>query len=256
MMDAVLKARIVITNYHSFLLKETEHVSKLNRQILGGREGEKRFTETVGEMVARVCREGGADLMGRKNIIVLNDEAHHCYRHKVVDEEDEARLTRDEREEAEENPRPRASGSAALKLSPTSPASKRFTTSPPRRFSARLRLPGGPTFFLGRLRFWPHGCDRKRHRQSATPACGRRCDQGRFAEVPRPLQRHPQGQSARVSDARAAHRRRGRRPEPVAASFARSGSQGRALQALRNGIQDLGGTAGAWPPASVHRGLQ
>ncbi|MBV1699937.1 MAG: DEAD/DEAH box helicase family protein [Hyphomicrobiales bacterium] len=103
MMDAVLKARIVITNYHSFLLKETEHISKLNRQILGGREGEKRFTETVGEMVARVCREGGADLMGRKNIIVLNDEAHHCYRHKVVDEEDQEDLTRDERDEAEEN---------------------------------------------------------------------------------------------------------------------------------------------------------
>ena len=71
------------------MLRETEQVSKLNRQILGGREGEKRFTETVGEMVARVCREGGANLMGRKNIIVLNDEAHHCYRHKVVEEDDE-----------------------------------------------------------------------------------------------------------------------------------------------------------------------
>jgi type III restriction enzyme len=103
MMDAVLKARIVITNYHSFILKEKEQVSKLNRQILGGRAGEKRFTETVGEMVARVCREGGAELMGRKNIIVLNDEAHHCYRHKVTDEEDEPEMSREERDEAEEN---------------------------------------------------------------------------------------------------------------------------------------------------------
>src|SRR5215213_2721215 len=74
MMDAVRKARIVITNYHAFMPKEKEQVSKLNRQILGGGEGEKRFTETVGEMVARVCREGSADLMGRKNIVVLNDE--------------------------------------------------------------------------------------------------------------------------------------------------------------------------------------
>ena len=105
LMDAVLKARIVITNYHAFMLRETQQVSKLNRQILGGREGEKRFTETVGEMVARVCREGGADLMGRKNIIVLNDEAHHCYRRKVGDEEetDAVPLTADERAEAEEN---------------------------------------------------------------------------------------------------------------------------------------------------------
>jgi type III restriction enzyme len=106
LMDAVLKARIVITNYHSFMLRETQQVSKLNRQILGGREGEKRFTETTGEMVARVCREAGADLMGRKNIIVLNDEAHHCYRRKAGGEEaetDEVALTAEERAEAEEN---------------------------------------------------------------------------------------------------------------------------------------------------------
>ena len=101
MMDAVRKARIVITNYHAFMLREKEQVSKLNRQILGGREGEKQFTETVGEMVARVCREGGADLMGRHNIVVLNDEAHHCYRHKVGG--DEESLTGEDREEAKKN---------------------------------------------------------------------------------------------------------------------------------------------------------
>ena len=79
LIDSVRRARIVITNYHAFMLREKEHVSKLNRQILGGREGEKKFTETEGEMIARVAPE----LMGRKNIIVLNDEAHHCYRRKV-----------------------------------------------------------------------------------------------------------------------------------------------------------------------------
>jgi type III restriction enzyme len=103
MMDAVHKARILITNYHAFMLKDKEQLSKLNRQILGGREGEKRFTETDGEMVARVCREGGADLMGRKNIVVLNDEAHHCYRHRVVEIEDNVPMTAEERAEAEEN---------------------------------------------------------------------------------------------------------------------------------------------------------
>src|SRR5688572_13079608 len=65
LMDGVRKARILITNYHGFTLRETEHVSKLNREIIGGREGEKRFTETEGQMIARICREGGADLMGR-----------------------------------------------------------------------------------------------------------------------------------------------------------------------------------------------
>jgi type III restriction enzyme len=54
-------------------------------------------------MVARVCREGGADLRGRKNIIVLNDEAHHCYRHRVGERDDQPDMTREERDEAEEN---------------------------------------------------------------------------------------------------------------------------------------------------------
>jgi type III restriction enzyme len=98
MMDAVRKARIVITNYHAFTLKEKEQVSKLNRQILGGRKGEKRFTETAGEMIARV---GGTDLLGRKNVVVLNDEAHHCYRHKVGGDEED--LTGEDREEAKKN---------------------------------------------------------------------------------------------------------------------------------------------------------
>jgi type III restriction enzyme len=102
LMDAVRRARIVITNYHAFMLREKEHVSKLNRQILGGREGEKKFTETEGEMIARVAPE----LMGRKNIIVLNDEAHHCYRRKVGgedEEEEEEDLKGEDREEAERN---------------------------------------------------------------------------------------------------------------------------------------------------------
>ncbi len=100
LMDTVRKARIVITNYHAFMPKEKEQVSKLNRQILGGREGEKRFTETVGEMIERV---GGTALLGRKNIIVLNDEAHHCYRHNVRKDEDAPPMTAEERAEAESN---------------------------------------------------------------------------------------------------------------------------------------------------------
>src|SRR5437016_819915 len=46
-------------------------------------------------MVRRVCRDLGA----KKNIIVLNDEAHHCYRRRAGSEE--IKLTGDERKEAE-----------------------------------------------------------------------------------------------------------------------------------------------------------
>lgn len=42
------------------------------------------------------------DLMGLKNILAINDEAHHCYREKPDDEDDEA-LKGDERKEAEKN---------------------------------------------------------------------------------------------------------------------------------------------------------
>ena len=47
-------------------------------------------------MVRRVCRELGT----KKNIIVINDEAHHCYRRKPDGEEE--KLTGDERKEAKQ----------------------------------------------------------------------------------------------------------------------------------------------------------
>jgi type III restriction enzyme len=42
------------------------------------------------------------DLMGMKNILVLNDEAHHCYREKPKEADDED-LKGDDRKEAEKN---------------------------------------------------------------------------------------------------------------------------------------------------------
>ena len=42
------------------------------------------------------------DLMGMKNILVINDEAHHCYREKPNDADDED-LKGDEKKEAEKN---------------------------------------------------------------------------------------------------------------------------------------------------------
>ena len=54
--------------------------------------------ETEGQMIQRVM----PDLMGLKNILVLNDEAHHCYREKPG-EADESDLTTDDKQEAEKN---------------------------------------------------------------------------------------------------------------------------------------------------------
>jgi type III restriction enzyme len=54
--------------------------------------------ETEGQMLQRVM----PDLMGMKNILVINDEAHHCYREKPSDADDEE-LKGDEKKEAEKN---------------------------------------------------------------------------------------------------------------------------------------------------------
>src|SRR5436309_5016764 len=50
-------------------------------------------------MLQRVMPE----LMGLKNILVLNDEAHHCYREKPRDDDDDEDLRGDDRKEAERN---------------------------------------------------------------------------------------------------------------------------------------------------------
>ena len=88
--DTLCQAKIIITNYHAFQRRAKEELSKVGKQVIGA--SAENFKETPEEMVARVCRGLGR----KKNIIVLNDEAHHCYRpkknKKSASEEDEARL--------------------------------------------------------------------------------------------------------------------------------------------------------------------
>ena len=93
-------AKIVITNYHAFKPRERMELSKGGRLLLQGRGGDELNTlETEGQMLQRVM----PDLMGMGNVLVINDEAHHCYREKPgVKLEDEA-LKGDDRKEAEEN---------------------------------------------------------------------------------------------------------------------------------------------------------
>src|ERR1700738_42342 len=99
MLDDVNRAKIVITNYHAFKLRERVELSKGGRQLLKGRTGDDLNTlETEGQMIQRVMSE----LMGLKNILVINDEAHHCYREKPKDPDDED-LKGDEKKEAEKN---------------------------------------------------------------------------------------------------------------------------------------------------------
>ena len=92
------RAKIVITNYHAFKLRDRMELSKGGRSLLQGRGEELNTLETEGQMIQRVMPE----LMGLKNILVLNDEAHHCYREKPG-EVDETDLKGDDKQEAEKN---------------------------------------------------------------------------------------------------------------------------------------------------------
>ena len=100
MLDDIGKAQIVITNYHAFKRRETMDAPKLSKAILQGRQDNFETIESEGEMVARVCK----GMMSKRDIIVINDEAHHCYRHKVVDDaEDTPKLEAEEKDEAKKN---------------------------------------------------------------------------------------------------------------------------------------------------------
>lgn len=91
-------ARIVITNYHAFLLKDAKEirgVARNTRLLLKGDRKHDPFKESPQAMVSRVLRDLGAD---KQQIMVLNDEAHHCYLARPI----QAGETRD-KEQNEEN---------------------------------------------------------------------------------------------------------------------------------------------------------
>lgn len=98
MMGDLERAKIIITNYHAFKLRERMELSKGGRSLLQGRGESLNTLETEGQMLQRVM----PDLMGMKNIMVINDEAHHCYREKP-EEHDVVVLKGDDRKEAEKN---------------------------------------------------------------------------------------------------------------------------------------------------------
>ena len=94
LMPQLHQAKIVITNFHAFLRREKVQAGKLTKEILAQGE-DSAFTETPAEMVRRVCRELG----NKQNLVVINDEAHHCYRRKPDGQDEE--LSGEERREAE-----------------------------------------------------------------------------------------------------------------------------------------------------------
>lgn len=93
LMPQLHQATILITNYHAFLLREKLKAPALTKKFVDP-TGENLFKESQDDMVRRVCKGLG----NKKNIIVINDEAHHCYRRRP--EEAKVKLTTDDRKDA------------------------------------------------------------------------------------------------------------------------------------------------------------
>ena len=96
MLEDINKAKIVITNYHAFQLREMMDTNKVGKSLLQGRGEALKTQESEGQMVRHVAEK----LMGFKNIVVINDEAHHCYRENP-ENKDIADLKGDDKKEAE-----------------------------------------------------------------------------------------------------------------------------------------------------------
>lgn len=93
MMEQLGRAKILITNYHAFGLRDKLNAPRVTKAVLNPGEPDAH-KETPDEMVRRVCRQLGT----KKNIVVISDEAHHCYARKPDGED--VKLSREEGLEA------------------------------------------------------------------------------------------------------------------------------------------------------------
>jgi len=162
MMADLNKAKIVITNYHAFQLKELLETNKVGRALLQGRGEELKTAETEGQMVRRVAEE----LMGLGKVIVINDEAHHCYREKPGNE-DLKDLKGDDKKEAEAENK-----AARLWINGLEAFKRKLGVQAVYDLSAR-----GCSVPLDGQRLLAARRHRMRHRQAAARArCGQRAD--------------------------------------------------------------------------------
>lgn len=95
LLSTLHQAKILITNFHTFQPRERMAASNTTKSILA-KGAKSPFTETPDQMVRRVCR----DLGNKRNLVVMNDEAHHCYRRKPDGED--VKLTGDDLVEAKD----------------------------------------------------------------------------------------------------------------------------------------------------------
>lgn len=98
MLGDLAGATVVVTNYHAFQHRDTLDISKVGRAFLKGHDPESiRTLESDAEMLDRALGK----LRRFRQVVVINDEAHHCYRERQLSEEE--KLDREAAAEAKEN---------------------------------------------------------------------------------------------------------------------------------------------------------
>ena len=230
MLGDIERAKIVITNYHAFKLRETLELSKVGRALLQGRgpdaadPGDRRPDAPAGH--------AGPD--GHEEHPVLNDEAHHCYREKPgrTKRTTSRATTSKEAKKNNEAARLWISGIEAVKrklgvqrgLRPLGHA----------LLPARLRLRRRHALPVDGQRLLADGRHRVRHRQAAARAGGRQRPRRRHAQVPQSLGAHRQ-EDAQEGPGQGSQDARSAQPAGRTADRAR-----RPLRPLREDLRPVG----------------
>ena len=244
MLGDIERAKIKLTNYHAFKLRERVELAKTSRALLQGHGPALQTLETEGQMLQRVMPE----LMGLKNIVVLNDEAHHCYREKPKDPDAET-LRGEDRKEAEAN-----NEAARLWISGLEAVNRKLGVRAVYDLSATPFFLRGSGYHEGTLFPWtvsdfslmdaiecgivklPRVPVARQHRQR------------RHAHLPQPVGAHPRRHAEEGP-------RQVRHAGPAGAAGEALHRAGRALRPLREDVPAVGGRRHQ-RAAGVHRGVQ
>lgn len=93
--EQLQQATVFITNFHQLELRQNSRFKINSVMKATGMLKEEAMKESPAAMVNRLFK----GLLNKPRILVLNDEAHHCYREKPSEE----KITSEEKKEAEEN---------------------------------------------------------------------------------------------------------------------------------------------------------
>lgn len=237
-------AKVVITNFHAFKRRGGDAGGLTKRVLTTNTPG--AFTESADEMVNRVC----SDLGKHREIMVINDEAHHCYRGKPADTKG---MTAEEKKEAKARDE-----EARLWITGLEAVHKKIRVKTVFDLSATPFYLKGSGYREGDLFPWVVSdfslMDAIESGIVKIPRAhrGQRHDR-RLPEVPQPLGRHPRRAEGRAP-------RPGRRAQAAAvAGIARRGTE-ELVRALRPQVRGMGSRRGiaSWRQhaARVHRRLQ